>query len=188
MSTRTSKTKVAGRLSHVRKEQDRYRFSLRECNIGPRAQTFLLSAEKALTIANGDEAFPLGVQVEVAARFEEEYSGKNLRKLTHVKILSVDGVETRAWSERVGSTQVDPAVITASSARVAKAKAAEEAAMADRSPPEPAGVITDPSIAFENAMRIVRRQRKLKDPKLSQSEIWQLRDALNLLAEKLGIG
>ena len=109
------------------------------------------------------------------------------RTLIHVNILSVDGVETRAWSERVGSTQVDPAVIAASGDRVAKAKADEEAAMADRSPPEPEGAITDPNIAFDNAMRIVRRQRKLKNPKLSAEEIWQLRDTLNLLAEKLGI-
>lgn len=188
MSIRTSKTKVTGRLSHVEKVQERYRFSLRGCNIGPDAQTFQLSPEKALTIANGNEEFPLGVEVEVTGRFKDTRLGSAaLRQLTHVKIVSVDGVETRAWSERVGSTQVDPAVLTASGARVAKAKAAEEKAMAERSPPEPVNAITDPNIAFNNAMRIVRRQRKLKNPKLSPEEIWQLRDTLNLLAEKLGI-
>ncbi len=187
MSTRTAKTKVVGRLAYVRKEYGKFRFTLKDCDVGPKVQTFLLSEEKALTIANSDEAFPVGVPIEALGRFEEKYGGENIRNLIHVKILSVDGVETLAWSERVGSTQVDPAVIVAGGPRVAKAKAAEEAAMAERSPPEPAGAITDPNIAFENAMRIVRRQRKLKNPKLSAEEIWQLRDTLNLLAEKLGI-
>lgn len=187
MSTRTAKTKVTGLLSEVTKERGRYRFVLKDCNI-LKHQTFLLSAEKALTIANEDEDFPLGVKIEVAGRIKEDRTlGSVLRELIHVNILSVDGVETRAWSERVGSTQVDPAVLLASKDRVAKARASEEAAMADRAPPEPANAITDPTIAFDNAMRIVRRQRKLKNPKLSAQEIWQLRDTLNLLAEKLGI-
>ncbi len=187
MSTRTAKTTVVGRLAYVRKEQGKYRLTLKECDVGPKSQTFLLSAEKALTIANGDEDFPVGVPIEASGRFEEPCDLENTRNLIHVKILSVDGVETLAWSERVGSTQVDPSVIVAGGPRVAKARAAEEAALAERAPPEPAGVITDPNIAFENAMRIVRRQRKLKNPKLSAEEIWQLRDTLNLLAEKLGI-
>lgn len=187
MSTRTAKTKVTGRLSRVIKEQGRYRFSIRKCDVGPKLQTFLLSSEKALAIANDAEAFPLGVTIKVSARIKEQRGvSDSIRQLIHANILSVDGVETRAWSERVGSTQVDPAVLAASGARVEAARAAEEAAMSDRSPPEQ-DAITDPSIAFNNAMRIVRRQRKLKDPKLSQQEIWQLRDALNLLAEKLGI-
>ena len=188
MSTRTSKTKVTGFLAWVRKEHGKYVFSLSDCNVGPTTQTFRLSGEKALSIANAEKDFPLGVKVEITARFKNNaFFDEDTRTLIHVKILSVDGVETRAWSERVGSTQVDPDVLAAGGPRVAKAKAAEAAAMADRAPPEPAGVITDPNIAFDNAMRIVRRQRKLKNPKLSPEEIWQLRDTLNLLAEKLGI-
>jgi hypothetical protein len=60
--------------------------------------------------------------------------------------------------------------------------------MVNRAPPEQPGAITDPLEAYEKAMRIIRMQRRLKNPKLSQQEIWQVRDALNLLAEKLGIG
>lgn len=188
MSTRTAKTKVIGRLSRVIKEQGRYRFSIRNCDVGPKRQTFMLSSEKALAIANDDKAFPLGVTIKVTARIKEQKGEDDpIRQLIHVNILSVDGVETRAWSERVGSTQVAASTLQASKYRVAEAAAAEAAAMADRSPPEQADAITDPNTAFNNAMRIVRRQRKLKNPKLSQQEIWQLRDALNLLAEKLGI-
>ena len=188
MSRRTAKTKVTGHLSRVIKEQGRYRFSIRKCDVGPPRQTFLLSSDKALAIANGDEAFPLGVLIKVAARISEQKGADDtIRQLIHASILSVDGVEVRAWSERVGSTQVSDGTLQASKPRVEEAKAAEDAAMTDRSPPEQINAITDPNIAFNNAMRIVRRQRKLKNPKLSQKEIWQLRDALNLLAEKLGI-
>jgi len=187
MAIRTSKTKVIGKLSRVQKEQGRFRITLSGCQVGPDAQTFLLSREKALTIANEDEAFPMGYMLKVSARFKEGAYTEHPRQLTHVNILSVDGVETLAWSERVGSTQVDPATLQASKPTVAEAIEAEEAAMAERAPPEPVNAITDPNIAFDNAMRIVRRQRKLKNPKLSPEEIWQLRDTLNLLAEKLGI-
>jgi len=117
MSTRTAKTKVVGRLAYVRKEYGKFRFTLKDCDVGPKVQTFLLSEEKALTIANSDEAFPVGVPIEALGRFEEKYGGENIRNLIHVKILSVDGVETLAWSERVGSTQVDPAVIVAGGPR-----------------------------------------------------------------------
>jgi hypothetical protein len=188
MSIRTSKTKVTGRLLRVRNEYSgRYRFHISGCDVGTDEQTFMLSSEKALAIANVDAAFPLGVTIKVTGRFADIPGDRNVRQLLHVKIVSVDGVEVRAWSERVGSTQVADDTLRAAKARVEEAKASEDAAMADRSPPEQTNAITDPNIAFENAMRIVRRQRKLKNPKLSQQEIWQLRDALNLLAEKLGI-
>jgi hypothetical protein len=187
MSIRTSKTKVTGRLLRVRKEQERYQFTISDCNVGTDKQIFMLSSAKALAIANVDAAFPLGVTIKVTGRFADIPGDRNVRQLLHVKIVSVDGVEVRAWSERVGSTQVSPATRLGAERRIEEAKASEDAAMADRSPPEQVNAITDPNIAFENAMRIVRRQRKLKNPKLSQQEIWQLRDALNLLAEKLGI-
>jgi hypothetical protein len=70
--------------------------------------------------------------------------------------------------------------------RVREAEEAEKT-MTNKAPPEQPGAITDPLVAYENAMRIVRRQRRLKNPQLSQQDIWQVRDALNLLAEKLGI-
>jgi hypothetical protein len=141
-----------------------------------------LTEAKALAIADSDECFPLGVRFKIQGRFKTVTP----RKLTHVKILAVDGVEATAWSQRAGSATQDADVLRAAQQRIKEAEAAEEA-MVNRAPPVQAGEITDPLVAYENAMRIVRRQRRLKNPQLSQQEIWQVRDALNLLAEKLGI-
>ena len=144
---------------------------------------FDISPEKALQIANAEECFPLSSHIKVSGR--ELPAGKPCN-LGYVNILSVDGVEITAWSQRAGSTQVDGAVLSAAQRRIKEAETAEEA-MVNRAPPAQPGEITDPVTAYENAMRIVRRQRRLKNPQLSQQEIWQVRDALNLLAEKLGI-
>ena len=187
----TEKTTVTGTLATVGVNRaGQYLFDLSQCDVGPSNQNFLMS-DKALAIANSDGAFPLGVRVKVTGRFKRKHSLLDTntrfdnavsRKLTHVKIISVDGVEVTAWSQRVGSTtDVDGVDVL-----VRKAEEAEKA-MVSKAPPEQPGTITDPTAAYENAMRIVRRQRKLKNPKLSQQEIWQVRDALNLLAEKLGI-
>lgn len=185
----TEKTTVTGTLATVSVNRTgQYLFYLTQCDDGPSNQKFLMS-DKALAIANGDGAFPLGVRVKVTGRYNPNSSPKDInrdsvvsRKLTHVKIVSVDGVEVTAWSQRVGSTtDVDGVDVL-----VRKAEKLEEA-MANKAPPEQPGTITDPAVAYDNAMRIVRRQRRLKNPKLSQQEIWQVRDALNLLAEKLGI-
>lgn len=183
----TEKTTVTGTLATVGVNRaGQYVFDLAQCDDGPSNQNFLMS-DKALVIANGDGAFPIGVRVKVTGRHNPNSSSEDMnsvvsRKLTHVKIVSVDGVEATAWSQRVGSptTNVD------AEKRVREAEEAEKA-MVNRAPPEQPGTITDPVVAYDNAMRIVRRQRRLKNPQLSQQEIWQVRDALNLLAEKLGI-
>ena len=182
----TEKTTVTGTLATVGLNRaGQYTFSLAQCDVGPSNQHFLMAAQ-ALVIANKAGAFPFGVRVKVTGRFNPNSAGCAgtviSRKLTHVKILSVDGVEVTAWSQRVGSTtDVDGVDV------LVRAAEESEKAMVNRAPPEQPGTITDPVVAYENAMRIVRRQRRLKNPQLSQQEIWQVRDALNLLAEKLGI-
>ena len=195
MTEKTEKTTVTGTLAAVSVNRaGQYLFDLAACDVtgrnpthGPSNHNFLMSDDKALVIANGDGAFPLGARVKVTSRVRTssspDYANTVVsRKLTHVKIISVDGVEVTAWSQRVGSTtDVDGVDVL-----VREAEKAEEA-MVNKAPPEQPGTITDPTVAYENAMRIVRRQRRLKNPKLSQQEIWQVRDALNLLAEKLGI-
>ena len=185
----TEKTTVTGTLATVGVNRaGQYVFDLAACDDGPSNQNFLMS-DKALAIANGDGAFPTGVRVKVTGRYNSNSSPNDInsdgvvsRKLTHVKIVSVDGVEATAWSQRVGSTSdVDGVDVLVKEAEEA------EKAMVNKAPPEQPGTITDPTVAYDNAMRIVRRQRRLKNPQLSQQEIWQVRDALNLLAEKLGI-
>jgi hypothetical protein len=182
----TEKTTVTGTLDSVNVNRfGQYVFILTSCD-GPPIQTFLLSEKKALAIANGDGAFPLGIRVKVTGRYDDNRTERNDRKLTHVKIVSVDGVEVTAWSQRVGSPTQDSGALSAAENRIKEAEEAEKA-MVNKAPPEQPGTITDPLVAYENAMRIVRRQRRLKNPQLSQQDIWQVRDALNLLAEKLGI-
>ena len=180
----TETTTVTGTLAAVGVNRaGQYVFDLAACDAGPGNQNFLMS-DKALLIANAEGAFPLGIRVKVTGRYNpnsvsEDANSVVSLKLTHVKIVSVDGIEVTAWSQRVGSTtDVDGVDVLVKKA---------EKAMTNRAPPEQPGAITDPVVAYENAMRIVRRQRRLKNPKLSQQEIWQVRDALNLLAEKLGI-
>ena len=182
--TQTSKAMTTGILDHVKwvAEESKFHFTVRDCSQGEPTVVFALSESKALAVADVNECFPLGVRFKVQGRFKTATP----RKLTHVKILAVDGVEVTAWSQRAGSATQDAAVLRAAEQRIKEAKRAEEA-MVNRAPPVQEGAITDPLKAYENAMRIVRRQRRLKNPKLSQQEIWQVRDALNLLAEKLGI-
>jgi hypothetical protein len=189
---KTSKITSTGKLLSVQKDKTagKYLFRVESDGCGPlstppnrfRIYRFFLSESKALAIANAQTQFPLGVQIKVSGRV----SNQQVPQLNHVNIVSVDGVETTAWSQRVGSTQVAPGVLDAAQQRIKDAEEAEEA-MVNRAPPEVEGAITDPLEAYDNAMRIVRRQRRLKNPKLSQQEIWRIRDALNLLAEKLGI-
>jgi hypothetical protein len=186
MAEKTQKTVVTGELDLVRKSNLQYHFRLTNCDspdFGQTTRSFLLSEKKALLIANEDECFPLRVRVKVSGRVKPGSPSK----LTHVNIVSVDGVEMLAWSQRCGSSQQKSHVLKEAEQRIKEAQEAEEA-MVNRAPPEQPGAITDPLEAYEKAMRIIRMQRRLKNPKLSQQEIWQVRDALNLLAEKLGIG
>jgi len=152
------------------------------------ACSFSLSKSKGLAIASENEEFPLGYTVKVSARVDPNIipSDGHTARLRHVKVLSVGGVELTAWSQRVGSAQEDPATIALAAERIKLAEAAE-IAMRDRAGPAPLEALTDPTAAYKTAMQIVRRQRKLKEPKLSAQEIWHLRDTLNLLAEKLDI-
>lgn len=183
----TQRTQVTGNLDSVNSNRfGQYVFILTSCDTGPAIQTFLQTEKKALAIANSEEAFPVGVRVKVNGRYDDNRTEHKERKLTHARIVSVDGVEVTAWSQRVGSITQYPNALSAAQKRIKEAEEAEKV-MTNRAPPEQPGAITDPLTAYENAMRIVRRQRRLKEPKLSQQEIWQVRDALNLMAEKLGI-
>jgi hypothetical protein len=153
--------------------------------------SFKLSFHKALLIADSSRCFPLGVEIKVTGIVPEgsHHSHSYQRphsKLTHVKVISVDNIELTAWSQRNRSAVVGGSVLDAAEVRVKEAEMIE-AAMKDRAPPDNPNAITDPLEAYENAMRIVRRQNKQADPKLSKKDIFQLRDALNLLAEKLDI-
>ena len=188
MTENSIATTATGTLDHVKWGEGKFHFTLKGCDQESRSPihqsevAFSLSEAKALQIANADECFPQGVRIKVSGR----YKAATPRKLTHVKILAVDGVEVTAWSQRAGSPTQDADVLRAAQQRIKEAEAAEED-MVKRAPPEQPGAITDPVKAYDNGMRIVRRQRRLKNPQLSQEEIWQVRDALNLLAEKLGI-
>lgn len=184
MTQNSTATTTTGKLDHVKwvPKEGKFQFTVKDCDRNPGTAVFSLTESKALAIADANECFPLGVRFKVQGRFKEATP----RKLTHVKILAVDGVEVTAWSQRAGSGTQDADVLRAAEQRIKEAEAAEDA-MANRAPPAQAETLTDPLEAYDNAMRIVRRQRRLKNPKLSQHEIWQVRDALNLLAEKLGI-
>lgn len=185
----TQRTQVTGNLDSVNSNRfGQYVVILTSCDNGPPIQTFLQTEKKALAIANGDEDFPIGIRVKVNGRYDDKdaENTSKVRKVTHARIVSVDGVEVTAWAQRVGSITQDPNALSAAQKRIKEAEEAEKV-MTNRAPPEQPGAITDPVVAYENAMRIVRRQRRLKEPKLSQQEIWQVRDALNLMAEKLGI-
>lgn len=184
MDAKTPKIRIAGKLFRVYKNGGNYAFILRviEADLSDTDYHFTLGREKALAIATANDEFPMGAVLKVNGRV----SKRSPKQLNHIKIISVDGVEVRAWSERVGSPQVSPDVLAKSKARVAAAKKAE-ADMRDRAPPQSDQAFSSPKQAFDEAMRIVRRQAKLKYPKLSESEIFKLRDALNFFAEKLDL-
>jgi hypothetical protein len=185
MAAKTQKIRMKGKLSKVTKVGDRYAFIMRvdsaPAGLGGDYH-FSLTRDKALAIATANHEFPMGTTLKVSGRV----SKRSPKQLNHVKIISVDGVELQSWSERVGSPQVAPDVLEKAKARVAAAKKAE-ADMLDRAPPQSDQAFANPKQAFDEAMRIVRRQAKLKNPKLSGSEIFKLRDALNFFAEKLGL-
>jgi hypothetical protein len=71
--------------------------------------------------------------------------------------------------------------------KTVEASKAEEEAMKRRAPPEPPPRFGSPLEAYETAMQRLRRQVRLKDPKLSKSDIWTIRDALNMLKEAAGL-
>ena len=189
MSAEIQKTCLSGKLGKVRKVGGKYAFTL---HVGAFSSPtgfvnrgdyhFSLTIAKALAIATSNHEFPMGTMLKVTGRV----SKRNPKQLNHVKIVSVDGIEVQSWSERVGSPQVHPDVLAKAKDRVAAAKKAEKD-MRDRAPPQSDLAFSSPKQAFDEAMRIVRRQAKLKNPKLSGSEIFKLRDALNFFAEKLDL-
>jgi hypothetical protein len=152
---------------------------------------FLLSAEKALKVANKDSEFPSGVDLHITGRATDNVpsvieGGRARTPLNYVKIHSVDGHELQAWAERNQSPTVVPDVLRRARKTIADARAEEEA-MKRRAPPDPPPRFKSAKAAYEEGMQCLRRQAKLKDPKLSKSEIWIIRDALNMLKEAAGL-
>ena len=141
---------------------------------------FLLTKEKALKIANQDSEFPTGINLRLRVRV----SPVNPDVLTFVKIIAVDGHDVQSWAEKNQSPTVAPDVLTKAQRSIDEA---EEENMRRRAPPDPAPLFKTPKEAFERAMYLLRRQVRLKNPKLSKSDIWAIRDALNMLKEKAGL-
>jgi hypothetical protein len=151
---------------------------------------FLLTREKALKVANQDSEFPSGVDVHVTGRRSEKpttiVGGRAPTTITYAKIHKVDGHDLQSWAERNQSPTVAPDVLKKSRKTIAAAKAEEEA-MKRRAPPEPPPRFDSPLAAYEEGMQRLRRQVRLKEPKLSKSDIWTIRDALNMLKEAAGL-
>lgn len=182
---RDQKITVTATLKSVR-EQSNGKFSFRVSLPGP-SYRFLLSREKALKIANQDAQFPIGIQLRLSGR---TIVGQNLnvkvRGLKWVKILSVDGHDVQSWAERSNSPTVASEVLKKAKKRVNASKIEEEA-MKRRAPPDPPPRFKSPLAAYEEGMQRLRRQIRLKDPKLSKSDIWTIRDALNVLKKAAGL-
>lgn len=134
---------------------------------------FKLTREKALKLANANSEFPLGAKLNLSGGI----SKNDEHGLNHVRITAVDGRDLQSWAEWNGSPAVNPVVLS----KVQEQADSIEEAMKLRAPPEPPPVFASPQEAYEKAMAVVRRQARLKDPKLSQTEIWVVRDALNFL-------
>lgn len=188
MAAKTAKVKMTGTLKEVSVlDNGKYEFVLDECcvmNVERHGKyTFLLVRDKALVIANGDEEFPINRNVQVEGRL----SSKSSNQLNHVRIFSIDGTDPRAWAEQVGSVTVPTLVQRSAKDRIRRQQEAQEAVMADRAPPEPKPNFNTPKEAFDRAMFIVSRQVKLKNPKLTKTQVFQLRDALNMLKDAAGL-
>ena len=143
----------------------------------PEIFSFRLAPKKALQLCNAAHEFPVGVALRLSGR-------RHGTVLTHVKIEVIDGYDVQAWAERQGSPTVDEKI--AHDARKIIA-ANDEKEMKLRAPPEPDPVFKTPMEAYEKGMFILRRQTKLKEPKLSKKEIWAVRDALNMLKKAAGL-
>ena len=180
--TAQAQIEITAILKHVR-EQSNGKFSFRVVMVNKplTSYRFLLSREKALKLANQDAHFPLGVKLHLSGRtITGQDAAVHVKGLKFVKILSVDGHDVQSWAEKHQSPTVAPDVLTKSKRVVDEA---EEADMQRRAPPEPPPRFKSPSEAYEKAMQRLRRQVRLKDPKLSKSDIWTIRDALNMLKE-----
>ena len=161
----------------------KYRFEIEDRQTGADWK-FQLIAMKALKLADDECEFPKGVMLRLSGL----PSKKNPGSLLHVKIIAVDGHDVESWAQLRNSPTVSPEVQKKARGRVKKArKDAEEAAMRDRAPPDGPPRFTTAKDAYARAMHIVHRQTKLKEPKLTKTEVWTLRDALNFLKEAAGV-
>ena len=181
----TQPIEITGEIKGVAKLSDgRFRFKISDgLRVTPLHEYhFLLSKEKALKIANQDYEFPLGISLTVMGRLGG--AGVLRSTIQYARIVSVDGHDVQSWAERNQSPTVTPDVLKGAKKTIDEA---EEEAMRRRAPPEPAPLFKTPAEAYEKAMYLLRRQAKLKDPKLSKSDIWAIRDALNMLKESAGL-
>jgi hypothetical protein len=182
MATESQKVNCIVELERVTKQPDgKFCFRVKTTGDG-RSYTFRLIEKKALKVANQDSEFPKGVRLHIRG-FK---SMTDPTGLTFVKILSVDGHDIQAWAERRQSPTVAPDVLKKAQKNVEAAKAEEEA-MRRRAPPEPPPRFKSALEAYEEGMQRLRRQVRLKEPKLSKSDIWTIRDALNMLKEAAGL-
>ena len=180
----SNQIEITATLKSVRKQSDgKYGFRVSAPNSGGSFR-FLLSKEKALKIANQDVAFPLGVNLCLRGRTNDKHPDAFVKGLKFVKILSVDGHDVQSWAEKNQSPTVAPDVLTKAQRSIDEA---EEEAMKRRAPPEPPPTFKTPLEAYEKAMQRLRRQVRLKNPKMSLSDIWTIRDALNMLKETAGL-
>lgn len=181
MPPTTAKTRIIAKLKKVKRlrSSGRYRFLLEDGN--GTAFMFLLSENKALVVANGHEEFPTGISLEVEGR----HAVPGI--INFAKLIAIDGMDPRSWAESVGSLTVAGNVQKAAELRVKEQQEAQDEEMRARAPAEEAKKFSTPSEGFQHGMYIVRRQLRLKDPKLTRTDIFELRDALNIMAEAAGL-
>ncbi len=181
---------MAAHLKSVR-EQPNGKYSFRVVSVRSSKGTpgqqyrFLLSREKALKLANPVTDWPIGVTLRLRGRtIVGQDDAVHVKGLNFVKILSVDGYDVQSWAQRNQSPTVAPDVLKKAQRAIDET---EEEVMRHRAPHDPAPLFKNAKEAYEKAMTIIRRQVRLKKPKLSKSEIWAVRDALNILKEKAGL-
>jgi DNA-binding transcriptional regulator YiaG len=179
MATKAQRIDFTAKLHQVTRQPDG-KFSFRVEGQAGGCYQFHLSKEKALKIANQDLQFPIGVRLHIRGL---RSATDPTAGLTFVKILSVDGHDVQSWAEGHQSPTVAPDVLTKAQRSIDEA---EEENMRRRAPPDPAPLFKSPEEAYERAMYLLRRQVRLKNPKMSKSDIWAIRDALNMLKENLG--
>lgn len=191
MAALTTKIDITARLRSVSTRSDgKFRFTIEDRSGTGRLYFFLLTKEKALKLANAKAEFPLGANLRLSGRISKNGSagvraGSGGCNLKFVRVRAVDGHDVQAWAERNGSPEVGAFVLSEAQKKIGEVQ--EEALMRRRAPPDPPPAFKSPKEAYEKAMYLLRRQAKLKDPKLSKTEIWVIRDALNMLKEHAGL-
>jgi hypothetical protein len=214
MAAKTLKIHVSGTLQHVALPLDdnKYDFNLVDVTISHDQRQmptlckswrrdsacFKLSEAKALVVADDQKHFPTGIRLELEGRL----AGSNVQihspskpigclmggTINNVKLVSIDGCDPQAFAESSGSITVPANVAAAAEELAEQAKLESEEAMRARAPIEERQRYENPKAAYERAMYIVNRQRKLTSPKLTDQDIYEMRDALNLLKETIEQG